>query len=196
MIIYKKILIILITLFPNSYLKFQALLLLAICGFYFYITYEKCPFSFKSTNFLENYSNFCAFLMVLVANLIITKTKDEWVMNLSILIIIFSLSFLIFWLLLTFDILFFKKMDFFKNKSAKFFFFYLAFHKSIKYTKKSWNILYYMKKLNFNYKFYRQNISVWNSSIQTLQKKQMKSRKLGKKGNILKSVFNIMNEIN
>lgn len=188
--------IVFITLLPNSYEKVQALVLLLICGFYFFITFEKKPFSFKSINYLEDFSNFSSFLIILAANFAISKTDLNVTLYLSLIIIIFSLCFLIIWIIVTFDIFFFQKTSFFKKKFIRFYYFYMTLHKSITLTKNSWNLKFYIQKIFANFKIVKQKYNSHRKSKNSILHNISPNNRNAKRKKILTSIFDIFNEIN
>ena len=112
--------------FIQSYnIQLQSLILLLLSGIYLLITHAKKPFVTNNQNELENASNISSFLIVLVYNLLTTEIQENVKSLLIILLIFFSTSFLLFWLVSTFDIFFMNHLFFFRQKTPLFYKFYV-----------------------------------------------------------------------
>ena len=113
--------------FIQSYnIQLQSLILLLLSGIYLLITHAKKPFVTNNQNELENASNISSFLIVLVYNLLTTEIQENIKNLLMILLIFFSTSFLLIWLVSTFDIFFMNHLLFFQKKTPRFYKFYFT----------------------------------------------------------------------
>ena len=112
--------------FIQSYnVQLQSLILLLLSGIYLLVTHTKKPFVTNNQNELENASNISSFLIVFVYNLLTTEISENIKNLLMILLIFFSTSFLLIWLVSTFDIFFMNHLLFFRQKTPLFYKFYV-----------------------------------------------------------------------
>jgi len=167
------------------------MILLFISVFYFFITSSKNPFLIQSQNYLENWSNFCSCLIVLVGNFYITDISDNIKDLLLILIVFFTSFFLLIWLASTFNIFFGNHENFFRKSFLNFYLFYRATRSAFSSAIFHGNFTFSFKQIKTNFAFEKEQLKC--QSLTKSEKSNVKKAKSKKK--IFQKVFEFFNEI-